>query len=155
MAFFTQLTPVDVPEDGAHYYVETSHDVHRFERTLRERGVDAENMKVLSSLDERVIAPIAMKLFKDTAHRFDGPAGQSFCTDGYGLHRAEVPQTRPRLLMWIRFGNFFNDTMYTMKPGRSDPEVAARLIEQIPKTPRHQYVFRHLIRTLQSMAVTR
>lgn len=149
VAFFTQLTAVDVPEDGAHYYVETSHDIHKFERTLREQGVDSEDIAALSSQDERIIAPVAMKHFKHTARRFDGPAGQSFCTDGYGLHRAEVPQTRPRLLMWIRFGNFFNDTMYTMKPARVDPAVAARLVEQIPKTPRHQYVFRHLIQTLQ------
>ena len=149
VAFFTQLTSVDVPEDGAHYYVETSHDIHKFERTLREQGVKAEDMKALSTQDERVIAPVAMKLFEHSARRFDGPAGQSFCTDGYGLHRAEVPQTRPRLLLWIRFGNFFNDTMYTMKPTRVDPGTAARLVEQIPKTRRHQYVFRHLIQSLQ------
>ena len=149
VAFFTQLTPVDVPEDGAHYYVETSHDVHKFERTLREQGVDAEDMKALSTQDERIIAPVAMKLFKHTARRFDGPAGQSFCTDGYGLHRAEVPQTRPRLLLWIRFGNFFNDAVYAMNPARVDPAAAARVVKQIPTTRRHQYVFRHLIRMLQ------
>ncbi len=149
VAFFTQLTPVDSPEDGAHYYVETSHDIHKFERTLQEQGVEAEDVKALSTLDERIIAPVAMKLFKHSARRFDGPAGQSFCTDGYGLHRAEVPQTRPRLLLWIRFGNFFNDSTYAMDPTRVEPGAAARIVEQIPTTRRHQYVFRHLIKTLQ------
>lgn len=149
VAFFTQLTSVDAPEDGAHYYVETSHDIQKFERTLREQGVAAEDVKALSSLDEQIIAPVAMKLFKHSARRFDGPAGQSFCTDGYGLHRAEVPQTRPRLLLWIRFGNFFNDSTYAMDPTRVEPGAAARIIEKIPKTRRHQYVFRHLIKTLQ------
>ncbi|MCW5733580.1 MAG: hypothetical protein KIS73_05615 [Enhydrobacter sp.] len=148
LALFTQLTPVDVPEDGAHYYVETSNDVARFERTLTGRGIASNEIEALSIRDETVIAPLAMKLFRDNAHRFDGPAGQSFCTDGYGLHRAEVPRDRPRLLLWLRFGSFFNDTLYTMKIGKWNAAAASRVLASIPGTPRHQYVFRYMIHAL-------
>jgi hypothetical protein len=151
LALFTQLTPVDVPEDGAHYYVETSHDLRKFEHALRQRGVAEKNIASLSVHDERVIAPLAIKMFQNSARRFDGPAGQSFCTDGYGLHRAEVPRTRPRLLLWFRFGNFFNSTMFDMRLGGADAEVAARILADIPDTPRHRYVFRYLVQSLTSV----
>ena len=152
LALFTQLTPVDDPEDGAHYYVETSNDLYRFERSLRDRGVCADEIEALSIRDEKVIAPLAMKLFKDSARRFDGPAGLSFCTDGYGLHRAEVPRRRPRLLLWLRFGHFFNNTMYTINPGNRNVSAAAQVLDSIPATPRHQYVFRYMIQALTSIA---
>ena len=155
LALFTQLTPVDVPEDGAHYFVETSSDVPKFERTLRDRGIPADEIEALSVRDETVIAPLAMKLFKGSARRFDGPAGKSFCTDGYGLHRAEVPRDRPRLLLWLRFGNFFNETVYTMNSGNLSAEAAAEVLESISATLRHQYVFRYLIQALTVAAQAR
>ena len=96
-----------------------------------------------------------MKLFKGSARRFDGPAGKSFCTDGYGLHRAEVPRDRPRLLLWLRFGNFFNETVYTMNSGNLSAEAAAEVLESIPATLRHQYVFRYLIQALTVAAQAR
>jgi hypothetical protein len=151
LALFTQLTPVDVPEDGAHYYVETSHDLRKFEQALQQRGVAEQNIASLSVHDERIIAPLAMEMFQNGARRFDGPAGQSFCTDGYGLHRAEVPRTRPRLLLWFRFGNFFNSTMFDLHLGGANAEVAARILAEIPDTPRHRYVFRYLIQSLTSV----
>jgi len=150
LVIFTQLTPVDLPEDGAHYYVETSHDVAKFEQTLRGQEIAPADIEALSVRDETVIAPLAMTLFKNTSRRFDGPAGQSFCTDGYGLHRAEVPRTRPRLLLWIRFGNFFNDTAYALEPGSPHADAAANILERIPATPRHRYVFRYLIQSMKS-----
>jgi len=108
LVVFTQLTPVEDPEEGAHYYVEASHEVSRFEAMLRAKSIDAD-IETLSARGE-AIAPLAMKLFEHSARRFDGPAGRSFCGDGYGLHRAVVPRSRPRLLLWMRFGNFFNET---------------------------------------------
>jgi hypothetical protein len=101
---FTLLTPVEVPEEGAHYYVETSHEVDKFKETLG-AGRVAADLDRLSKRGEDV-APLAMKLFEHTARRFDGPAGRSFCIDGYGLHRAMVPRSRPRHQLWLRFGNF-------------------------------------------------
>ena len=92
-----------------------------------------------------------MKLFGETAHRFDGPAGRSFCGDGYGLHRANVPQSRPRLLLWMRFGNFFNDTAYKMQIGIGDRAVAKRTRDRIPATSRHQYVFRYMTEALSAV----
>ena len=151
LALFTQLTPVEKPEDGAHYYVETSHDLRRFEHTLQRRGIGADDIASLSVHDERIVAPLATKMFEDRARQFDGPAGQSFCTDGYGLHRALVPRTRPRLLLWFRFGNFFNSTMFNMHPGGANPDVAARILADIPDTPRHRYVFRYLIQSLTAV----
>lgn len=155
LALFTQLTPVLVPEDGAHYYVETSSDLDKFERTLRDRGIPADQIEALSIRDENVIAPLAMKLFGDGARRFDGPAGLSFCTDGYGLHRAEVPRDRPRLLLWLRYGNFFNDTLYTMSAGNRNASAAAQILDSIPSTPRHEYVFRYMINALAPVTTRR
>ena len=150
LVIFTLLTPIEVPEDGAHYYVETSHEVGRLEASLRQGGIDAD-VEALSGRGA-AIAPLAGKLFEHTARRFDGPAGQSFCADGYGLHRALVPRARPRLLLWMRFGNFFNETAYKIPPMAGDPGGAQRVLRRIPAAARHQYVFRYLVEALNAAA---
>jgi hypothetical protein len=151
LAVFTLLTPVDTPEEGAHYYVERSHTLDRFEPALRERGIDAVDVQSLLGRDNQAIAPVAMKLFGDGARRFEGPAGSSFCGDGYGLHRAVVPHSRPRLLLWFRYGNFFNETMYTMPLRGATRAEARRVLARIPKGPRHRYVFRYMIEALRAV----
>jgi hypothetical protein len=146
---FTLLTPVDDPEEGAHYYVETSHEVARFEAALRAGAVDGD-VDALSARGTG-IAPLAMKLFEHTARRFDGPAGRSFCGDGYGLHRAVVPKSRPRLLLWMRFGNFYNEAAYKIPPITGDLDTVQQVLRSISATPRHRYVFRYLIEALSSV----
>jgi hypothetical protein len=151
LVVFTLLTPVDTPEEGAHYYVESSHAIDKFEGSLAAKGVDAADVQILSSRDNKAIAPVAARLFSDRARRFDGPAGSSFCGDGYGLHRAVVPYSRPRLLLWFRYGNFYNETMYTTPlRGVTRPE-ARRVLERIPATPRHRYVFRYIVDALSAV----
>jgi hypothetical protein len=145
---FTQLTPVATPEDGAHYYVEGSHDVAAFGRSLRSLSVSNEDVALLFGRDGPPIASIAERLFSQTARRFDGPAGRSFCSDGYGLHRALVPHSQPRLLLWMRFGTFFNSTMYRTAATPRSRDVAQSILARIPDTPRHRYVFRYLIDAL-------
>jgi hypothetical protein len=151
LVVFTLLTPVESPEEGAHYYVEASHEVDSFEELLRAKGVDGMDIQSLSGRDGKAIAPVAMKLFGDGARRFDGPAGQSFCGDGYGLHRAVVPYSRPRLLLWFRFGNFFNETMYSTPLRGATPTEAERALKRIPDTPRHRYVFRYMVDALSAV----
>ncbi len=151
LVVFTMLTPVETPEEGAHYYVETSHEVGRFEDRMRGAGVSGADVEGLLVRDETVIAPTAMRLFEHSAHRFDGPAGRSFCADGYGLHRAMVPRSRPRLLLWIRFGNFYNETMYRMALRHADRATAQRVLARIPPSARHQYVFRYMIDALSQV----
>lgn len=147
---FTLLTPVEIPEEGAHYYVETSHEVDKFKETLRAGGISADITTRLSERGEE-IAPLAMKLFEHTARRFDGPAGKSFCVDGYGLHRAVVPQSRPRLLLWMRFGTFFNEVAYKRPALAGDRAAAQSVLQRIPDTPRHRYIFRYLIEALAAV----
>lgn len=147
---FTLLTTVESPEEGAHYYVETSHEVDKFEEALRADGVSPAVTERLSARGEE-IAPLAMKLFEHTARRFDGPAGTSFCIDGYGLHRALVPQSRPRLLLWMRFGNFFNEAAYKRPQLAGDRAAAQSVLRRIPGTPRHRYIFRYLIQALEAV----
>jgi hypothetical protein len=151
LVVFTLLTPVDRPEEGAHYYVEGSHDVDRFEASLEAQRADAADVKSLSGRDGTAIAPVAMRMFEHTARRFDGPAGQSFCADGYGLHRAVVPRSQSRLLLWMRFGNFYNETMYKTPLRGALRAEAERVLQRIPATPRHRYVFRYLIDALTSV----
>jgi len=146
---FSLLTPVDIPEEGAHYYVETSHELAKFEQTLRAAGA-ADELDRLADRGQG-IAPLAMKLFEHTARRFDGPAGTSFCIDGYGLHRAMVPKSRPRLLLWMRFGNFLNEAAYKRPRLAGDRAVAESVLRRIPRTQRHQYVFRYLIQALAAV----
>jgi hypothetical protein len=147
---FTLLTPVESPEEGAHYYVETSHEVDKFSETLRTGGIGPDITARLSERGEE-IAPLAMKLFEHTARRFDGRAGTSFCIDGYGLHRALVPQSRPRLLLWMRFGNFFNEAAYKRPRLAGDRAAAQSVLRRIPGTPRHRYIFRYLIQALEAV----
>jgi hypothetical protein len=124
--------------------------VSRFEASLRAGGIDAD-VEALSARGA-AIAPLAMKLFEHTARRFDGPAGRSFCGDGYGLHRAVVPRSRPRLLLWMRFGNFFNETAYKIPRIVGDGATVQQVLRRIPATARHQYVFRYLIEALSSVS---
>lgn len=146
---FTLLTPVETPEEGAHYYVESSHEVARFKESLRLNGIAAD-VDALSERGEN-IAPLAMKLFEHRSRRFEGLAGQSFCIDGYGLHRAVVPRSRPRLLLWMRFGHFFNEVAYKLPRLGNDRAAAQRVLQRIPNTPRHQYIFRYLIQSLSAV----
>ncbi len=151
LVVFTLLTPVDKPEEGAHYYVESSNAEDKFEATLAGKGVDAADIQILSGRNNHAIAPVAARLFADNARRFDGPAGYSFCGDGYGLHRAVVPYSRPRLLLWFRYGNFYNETMYSTPLRRATKADASRVLQRIPETPRHRYVFRYLIDALSGV----
>jgi hypothetical protein len=151
LVVFTLLTPVDTPEEGAHYYVESSHAVDGFEAGLKRKGVDAADIQILSSRNNAAIAPVASRLFGSSARRFDGPAGTSFCGDGYGLHRALVPQSRPRLLLWFRYGNFYNEAMYSTPLRGATRADAERALARIPKTPRQQYAFRYIVDALSAV----
>lgn len=149
---FTLLTPVDTPEEGAHCYVEGSHEWSHFKTELSQVGVSEHDARNLLERDEKAIAPTAMKLFGQSTHNFMGPAGTAFCADGFGLHRAVVPASRPRLLLWCRFGNFFNETMYNMTFRSGNRAVVHRLLERISATPRHRYIFRYAIEKLTEIA---
>jgi hypothetical protein len=151
LVVFTLLTPVETPEEGAHYYVEASHDLKTFQALLDSKGITSAEAENLLVRDGAVIAPTAMKLFEHSARRFDGPAGMSFCGDGYGLHRAVVPRSRPRLLLWFRFGNFYNETMYKVSLRGANRDEAQRALQRIPNTPRHRYVFRYMVNALSSV----
>ena len=141
---FTLLTPVAEPHEGAHYYVERSHDLNSLEQLMRAKGAGRDDIESLFTRDGTIVESNARRWFDGTARRFDGPAGHSFCIDGYGLHRALVPLSRPRLLLWFRFGNFFNEDAYKMRLPPTHRDSAERLMSRIPSTPRHRYVFRYL-----------
>ncbi len=130
LTIFTLLTPVDVPEEGVHFYVEKSHEPALLEESLRADGVGT---KIDYLLTGPFVAPMAMRLFNRSARRFHGPAGSSLCADAYGLHRFVVPRSRPKLLLELRFGTFFNEHVYDMKLDRdatradcSDKSLAPR-----------------------------
>jgi hypothetical protein len=145
---FTLLTAVDEPDEGAHYYVERSHDLRTFEPLMKARGAGSDDMQGLFARDGAVVASNSMRWFEESARRFDGPAGHSFCIDGYGLHRALVPRSRPRLLLWFRFGNFFNTNAYRLTLPHMQQDVVKRILSRIPATPRHRYVFRYMMEAL-------
>jgi hypothetical protein len=162
LTIFTLLTPVDVPEEGAHSYVEASHDPTLLEQILRADGVGT---KIDYLLAGPFVAPMAMRLFNRGARSFHGPAGFALCVDPYGLHRSVVPRSKPKLLLEIRFGTFFNESASDLRLVRDAglPRLWRRasamldqrrrqeirkILQRIPATSRHQYVFRHLIRAL-------
>jgi hypothetical protein len=171
LVIFTLLTPVEVPEEGAHFYVKKSHDPTLLEASLRAEGVGT---KLDYLLTGPFVASMTTRLFGRSAHRFFGPAGTSLCADGFGLHRSVVPRSRPKLLLEIRFGTFFNENVYDLKlNGDSDARSPIRrtlppllrvgglfdqnrrrqareILARIPATPRHQYIFRYMIRELSA-----
>jgi len=151
LILFVLLTPVDEPEQGAHYYVEGSHEFERLEAKLDALKVDPEDRRCLLGRDERTIAPAALRLFGQAARCYYGPAGTSFCADGFGFHRAVVPASKPRQLLWFRFGNFYNETMYSMPLRQARPETARQVLARIPDTERHRYIFRYLIEQLAAV----
>ena len=95
--------------------------------------------------------PLDVIEFELRAGRFAETAGRSCWVDGYGLHRAIVPGSRPRLLLWVRFGNFFNETAYRMVLPGADRTVAQSVLARIPATPRHRYIFRYMSEALSAV----
>ena len=173
LVVFTLLTPVELPEEGAHFYVEKSHDPALLEASLRAEGVGTKLDYLLAG---PFVAPMTMRLFSRSARRFQGPAGASLCADGFGLHRSVVPRSRPKLLLELRFGTFFNEGIYDLKLNgdsgarravrralspllrigalfdQTRREQARAILGRIPATPRHQYIFRYMIRELSAEA---
>ena len=163
----TLLTPVESPEEGGHFYVETSHDLARLEASLRAEGVGTKLDYLLAGV---FVQPMTMRLFSRSARRFKGPAGAAFCADGFGLHRSIVPRSRPKLLLELRFGTFFNERVYDLKVGPGGGagnairkvlppllrggarhrEEAQKILQRIPATPRHRYIFRYMIDELSA-----
>jgi hypothetical protein len=171
LAILTSLTPVDTPDEGARYYVESSHDVPRLEASLRAEGVGT---KIDYLLAGPFVAPMTMRLFGRTAKRFHGPAGSSLCIDPYGLHRTVVPRSRPQLLLDLRFGTFMNERIHDMELigdrglqrtlrkalapvfqlgagfSRSRRAQARQILQRIPGRARQRYAFRYLIQALSA-----
>jgi hypothetical protein len=166
LTIFTLLTPVETPEEGAYYYVETSQEARLLEASLRADGVGT-NVEYLST--GPFVAPMATRLFQRTARRFDGAAGTSFCADEYGLHRSVVPWSRPHLQLAIRFGTFFNEHVHSMRLSHNSRmrhifrrvlprwvrgiraghyERIERNLRRITEKPRHRYVFRYMVQAL-------
>jgi hypothetical protein len=164
LSVFTLLTPVELPEDGAYVHVEGSHDVPQLEASLRAEGVGT-NVDYLMA--GTFVASLATRLFHRTARRFHGPAGTSFGADPFALNRWLVPRSRPQLVLEVRFGTFFNEQAFDMMLRRNDSRGVSRLLQRvgrwfdrdrrqhlraiqrrIPATPRHRYVFRHMIGAL-------
>ncbi len=158
LAVFVQLTQVDATTEGGHHYVEGSQDLAVLEASLRADGVGTKMEYLIAGT---FVGPMSLRLFHRSARRFHGPAGAAFAIDPYGLHRSVAPRQRPQLLLELRFGTFFNEQLFDMRLGREvglrrlirrvlapDREQAGRLLQRIPSKPRHQFVFRHMIRAL-------
>ena len=157
LAVFVLLTPVEAASEGGHHYVEGSHDLALLEAALRADGIGTKMEYLIAGT---FVGPMALRLFHRSARRFHGPAGAAFGIDPYGLHRSVGPRWRPQLLLELRFGTFFNEQLFDMRLKREtglrslmrhfmspDREQAA-ILQRIPPTPRHQFVFRHMIRAL-------
>lgn len=157
LAVFVLLTPVEAATEGGHHYVEGSHDLALLEAALRADGIGTKMEYLIAGT---FVGPMGLRLFHRSARRFHGPAGAAFGIDPYGLHRAVGPRRQPQLLLELRYGTFFNEQVFDMRLGREtrlrglmrkfmspDREQAA-ILQRIPATPRHQFVFRHLIRAL-------
>jgi hypothetical protein len=168
LAVLSLLTPVEMPEEGGHFYVQTSHEPERLEASLRAEGV---GIKLEYLMAGTFVGPMSMRLFSRSARRFIGPAGTTLCVDPFGLHRSIAPRSRPKLLLELRFGTFFNERLYDLELGRRndvrralrkvlipvgavvDPirsRQARAVLRRIPATPRHRYIFRYMIHELSA-----
>jgi hypothetical protein len=158
LAVFVLLTPVEAATEGGHHYVDGSHDLALLEALLRTDGVGT---KMEYLIGGTFVGPMSLRLFHRSARRFHGPAGTAFGIDPYGLHRSVAPRRHSQLLLELRFGAFFNEQVFDMRLDREvglrrlmrqlmapDRERARRVLARIPATPRHQFVFRHMIRAL-------
>jgi hypothetical protein len=157
-AVFVALTPVEPPTEGGHHYVEGSHDLALLEASLRADGIRTKMEYLIAGA---FVWSMSFRLFHRSARQFHGPAGTAFGIDPYGLHRSVAPRRHPQLLLELRFGTFFNEKVFDMRLDREvglrrlmrqltapDRDRARRVLARIPATPRHQFVFRHMIRAL-------
>jgi hypothetical protein len=161
-AVFVALTPLEAPAEGGHHYVEGSHDLALLEASLRADGVRTKMEYLIAGT---FVWSMSFRLFHRSARRFHGPAGTAFGFDPYGLHRSVAPRRHPQLLLELRFGTFFNEQLFDMRLDRAvglrhlmrqlmapDRERARGVLARIPAAPRHQFVFRHMIRALSEMS---
>jgi hypothetical protein len=129
--------------DGAHYFMRGTHRADFVEQAYRERLREPkmfplERLFLVASYDDRD----CQNMFHNEIELVVGSAGQGVFEDTYGLHKGDVPKT-PRLLGWVRYGLYNNNTAYKDHPDGPAPRPVAA--GRIPATARHQFINRLLV----------
>ena len=159
LAIFVLLTPVEAATEGGHHYVEGSHDLALLEAALRADGIGTKMEYLIAGTFVGPMGPAAVPSQRaalpwaggrGVRHRSLRPAPRRRAAAATAaaaraslrdvLQRAAVrhaPQPRDRAAR-----------PDAAAPCRRIAKQASRILQRIPATPRHQFVFRHMIRAL-------
>jgi hypothetical protein len=150
---FMYLT--DVGADGCHEYIRYSHQPAEMARRLggKDRFVvdipDGAGMRRVSVRFEDLFTgegyggdAVYRALFADLVDAIEGQAGEAFLTDPDGLHRARQPESRRRLIVWLRYGLHRNRAYIQDKLW---PVPRARVAGRLPDTPESRFINRLVV----------
>ncbi len=153
---FIYLTDVDA-ESGAHEYIRTSQNPAAVEQHLAETEFpivtieqDGKQERVSTTFEDLFAGAgyggdhVYPVLFADLIDRIEGEAGEGFISDTTGLHRALRPQSRPRLIAWIRYGMYQNRAYLNDELA---PVADPALLSRIGTDLRSRYINRLVVRT--------
>lgn len=102
--FFMYLTDVGA-EDGPHMYAQRTHDANFVSQLLVEKGhaPDAIDSIFYMGAGGRLSVKENIDLFTAQTVEVHGPAGTSFMTNSYGLHRGRPPQRGRRGMFAVTY----------------------------------------------------
>ena len=149
---FLYLT--DTPDDGRHEYIRYSHDPDTLSRYLGKIGkltierANGQKLLVTDGLDELFDGhgygrdDIYGALFPKLVEPIAGVAGEGFLTDPDGLHRATLPMTKRRLIVWLRYGMHRNSAYVR---DLTQPVPRAAVAGRLSDTAESRYINRLVV----------
>ena len=144
---FVYLTDVDA-ESGPHQMIERSHTESGMDRLLakaRERGRNTGDFTARGSFFSHFgteFSATCEQLFDDDISTVTGPAGSAFLVNTVAMHRGLVPRSKPRLMLWARYGLGSNSNSADLEQGPTSHVLAATAMKA---TPRRRFINRLLL----------
>lgn len=152
MVIFIYWTDVAVGE-GEFYFIEATHDVAAVSGRLRpawwakrialsRRGLSvrtADELRRLNGGNGYGYDSFYNRLFSGQIRCVTGRAGTAIGADTFALHRGSLPQSRPRLVTWIRYGLYENEAY---RIDKTRPVPAPSVLSRVGDDPTTRYITR-------------
>lgn len=120
---FVFLTDVNM-ENGPHQYIRTSHRHDDFIKFIREENpstkIPIERLYTEFFKDEVLEK---FPVLNNMVDNITGKAGSGFIGDQVGLHRGLPPAKGERLLLWFRYGLYYNASDPSPKPSQISKDI--------------------------------
>jgi hypothetical protein len=147
ITMFLYLTDVD-EEAGPHQLIKGSHTLEGMTALIEKARARGEDVPIdaLASFSDNAyftgtFSSTCDRAFKNETANIVGPAGTIFMANTVAAHRGLMPNKKPRLIAWARFGMGPNTNSANLEQG---PLARSQVRTVLPDTPRNRYVNRLL-----------